>query len=88
MKPCAGLITSKGGENCARYIMNCPSCGKTPVGPGLSAGKKAKCPACGQIMIVPEVVQEAEDIWTQPAPEPSTPFSPQPSAGSCTELAR
>ncbi len=60
--------------------MNCPSCGKTLSAPDTAAGKKAKCPSCGQIMVVPEVVHDAEDIYA-PAPEPSTPFSPHPSAG-------
>jgi hypothetical protein len=31
-------------------------------------------------MIVPEAVHDAEELYTPP-PEPSTPFSPQPSAG-------
>jgi predicted RNA-binding Zn-ribbon protein involved in translation (DUF1610 family) len=59
--------------------MNCPSCNKTLSAPDTAAGKKAKCPACGQIMTVPEVIQEAEEFS---APQPSTPFSPQPPAGS------
>jgi predicted RNA-binding Zn-ribbon protein involved in translation (DUF1610 family) len=61
--------------------MNCPSCGKTLSAPDTAAGKQAKCPACGQIMVVPEIVHEAEDIYA-PEPEPSTPFSSQPPAGS------
>ncbi len=60
--------------------MNCPSCGKTLSAPDTAAGKKAKCPSCGQIMVVPEAVHDAEELY-RPAPEPSTPFSPQPSAG-------
>ena len=35
--------------------MNCASCGKTLSAPDTAAGKKAKCPSCGQIMVVPEV---------------------------------
>lgn len=42
--------------------MNCPSCNKTLSAPDSSSGKKAKCPACGQIMTVPEVVREAEAV--------------------------
>lgn len=61
--------------------MNCPACGKTLSAPDTAAGKKAKCPSCGQIMIVPDVVHEAEDIYASP-PEPFTPYSPQPPAGS------
>jgi len=60
--------------------MSCPSCGKTLSAPDGAAGKRAKCPACGQIMIVPEVVRDAEE-FSAPSPQPSTPFSPQPSAG-------
>jgi predicted RNA-binding Zn-ribbon protein involved in translation (DUF1610 family) len=61
--------------------MNCPSCGKNLSAPDTAAGKKAKCPSCGQIMIVPEVVHEAEEFGS-PEPQPSTPSSPQPAAGS------
>jgi len=46
--------------------------------PETAAGKKAKCPTCGQIMTVPEAVQDAEEIGASP----STPFSPLPSAES------
>ena len=61
--------------------MNCPSCGKNLSAPDTAAGKKAKCPACGQIMVVPEVVHDAEEFGSPP-PQPSTPYSPQPPAGS------
>ncbi len=60
--------------------MNCPSCGKTLSAPDAAAGKKAKCPTCGQVMTVPAVVLKAENV-SAPAPAPSTPVSPQPSAG-------
>ena len=59
--------------------MNCPSCNTLLSAPETAAGKRAKCLECGQIMIVPEVVQEAEDIYA-PVPGPSSPFSPPPSA--------
>jgi predicted RNA-binding Zn-ribbon protein involved in translation (DUF1610 family) len=49
--------------------MNCPSCAKALTAPENAAGKKAKCPACGQIMIVPEVVFAAEEFG-DPGPEP------------------
>ena len=38
----------------------CPSCGKTLKAPASAAGKKAKCPACNAIMVVPEKILEAE----------------------------
>ncbi len=59
--------------------MNCPSCSKLLAAPDTAAGKRAKCPSCGQIMIVPEVVHDAEEFGSPPL-EPSTPFSPLPSA--------
>ena len=61
--------------------MNCPSCNKTLSAPDTAAGKNAKCPVCGQIMTVPETIHEAEEFGA-PTPEPSTPSSAQPSAGS------
>ena len=35
---------------------------RTLSAPDTAAGKKAKCPACGQIMVVPEAVHEAEEL--------------------------
>ena len=56
--------------------MNCPSCNKTLSAPDNAAGKKAKCPTCGTVMIVPEVVHDAEEFGTtgpEPAPSESNP---------------
>lgn len=58
--------------------MSCPSCGKTLAAPDSAAGKRAKCPACSQVMIVPAAPQ-AEGSGPPPQP-PSTPFTP-PSSG-------
>ena len=57
------------------------SCGKTLTAPDAAAGKKAKCPACGQIVPVPavvqEVVQEAEAIGVE-AQDRQTPLRRPP----------
>ena len=36
------------------------SCGKTLTAPDAAAGKRAKCPGCGQVITIPAPVQEAE----------------------------
>jgi predicted RNA-binding Zn-ribbon protein involved in translation (DUF1610 family) len=58
--------------------MTCTSCGKALSAPESAAGKRAKCPACGEIMIVPAPVLDAEPIDIA-APQPSSPWEPQPS---------
>lgn len=40
----------------------CPKCGKKLNAPDTASGKRAKCPACGQIMQIPEIVHEAEEV--------------------------
>jgi len=52
--------------------MSCPSCGKTLSAPDTAVGKKAKCPVCGIVMIVPTDVFEAEELGItslDPAPQ-------------------
>ncbi len=51
--------------------MSCPSCGKTLAAPDTAAGKRAKCPACSQIMIIPAEGIGAE-VFSTPPPPPST----------------
>ena len=46
-----------------------------------AVGKRAKCPACGQIMIVPGAAQAAEQFGSPPTEAPAGPYSPQPAAG-------
>jgi predicted RNA-binding Zn-ribbon protein involved in translation (DUF1610 family) len=60
--------------------MTCASCGKTLSAPDTAAGKKAKCPSCGQIMLVPEAVHEAEDVYASSA-DPYA-VSSEPAAGA------
>jgi predicted RNA-binding Zn-ribbon protein involved in translation (DUF1610 family) len=40
--------------------VTCSSCGKTLNAPDDAAGKRAKCPGCGNVITVPSAVQEAE----------------------------
>jgi len=66
--------------------MSCLSCGKTLSAPDNAAGKKAKCPFCGEIMTVPETVLDAEAVGVGVA-GPSgglgqTTTPPSPAAGS------
>lgn len=46
--------------------LDCPSCGKRLNAPDSSAGKKAKCPACGTIVVVPDVIRDAEEVGAAP----------------------
>ena len=48
----------------------CPSCGKGLKAPDSAAGKRAKCPACGHAVTIPEVVQEAGEVIEQLAARP------------------
>ena len=45
----------------------CPACGKTLKAPASAAGKKAKCPACNAVMVVPEKILDAEELATSQA---------------------
>ncbi|MGO8749844.1 MAG: hypothetical protein ACLQNE_28195 [Thermoguttaceae bacterium] len=58
----------------------CPSCQKKLSAPDSAAGKKAKCPACGTIVVVPQIVQDAEEIGATEVPS-SGPAAAQPTAG-------
>lgn len=40
----------------------CPSCGKQLQAPDSAAGKRAKCPACGNVFAIPEPVHDAEEV--------------------------
>ena len=44
--------------------------------PETAAGKRAKCPSCGQIMIVPEPTRQAGEFGVMPSPP-----SPPPAGG-------
>jgi predicted RNA-binding Zn-ribbon protein involved in translation (DUF1610 family) len=49
------------------------SCGKTLTAPDTAAGKKAKCPSCGQVIVVPAAVQETEPVGIAAAGPPGVP---------------
>jgi DNA-directed RNA polymerase subunit RPC12/RpoP len=62
----------------------CSTCGKTLKAPASMAGKRAKCPGCGTIVTIPEVILDAEEVVEDyglqsplPAPGPltSSPFT-------------
>lgn len=53
--------------------MRCPSCNKTLSAPDSAAGKKAKCPTCATLMVVPEVIHNAEPGGIPDAPPPPLP---------------
>jgi predicted RNA-binding Zn-ribbon protein involved in translation (DUF1610 family) len=58
----------------------CPSCQKKLSAPDSAAGKKAKCPACGTIVVVPQIVHDAEEIGATEVPSSGPPVT-QPAAG-------
>jgi len=60
--------------------MSCPTCGKTLSAPDSSAGKRAKCPQCDQIMIIPAVAQDSETFAAPTAQQPP-PLDSQPASG-------
>ncbi len=69
-------------------IVACPSCHKKIKAPDSAAGKKAKCPSCGTVMMLPMPVQDAEVIrpnptWTPPS---SDPLSSLPGGGGLEDL--
>lgn len=65
-------------------IVACPSCQKKIKAPDSAAGKKAKCPSCGTVMVLPAPVQDAEPINRQ-APPPNDPLS-APAGGGISSL--
>lgn len=68
--------------------MRCPTCDKVLSAPESAVGKKAKCPACGTLMVVPETteqpavdeIQDAEEIGSpavgRGSPDPAHGFAP------------
>ncbi len=69
-------------------IVACPSCHKKIKAPDSAAGKKAKCPSCGTVMMLPAAVQDAEvvDQNMPPTPPANDPFSTLPSGGGLSDL--
>ena len=64
-------VTCKKSEEPMPIKMNCPSCNKTLSSPDSAAGKNAKCPACGTVMVVPTGVFDAgEPGAAGPPPAP------------------
>ena len=51
--------------------MNCPSCGKPLAAPDSAVGKRAKCPGCGQVMVVSAPAAEVDEIEVAPISEPA-----------------
>ncbi len=58
------------------------SCGKTLTAPDAAAGKRAKCPGCGQVITVPAPVQDAELVGAAAASDPYGIAEPVPAAAS------
>jgi hypothetical protein len=54
----------------------CPTCQKQLKAPASHAGKRAKCPGCGTIMSIPEIIHEAEEVPEEPLPPPPPPLTP------------
>ncbi len=60
--------------------VNCQECGKSLKAPDSLAGKKAKCPQCGNVVPIPAAVLDAEEV-DAPPPLPkkaSTTAKPRP----------
>jgi phage FluMu protein Com len=51
--------------------IRCPKCQKALKAPESQAGKRAKCPGCGTIISIPEIVHEAEEVPEEPALPPT-----------------
>jgi predicted RNA-binding Zn-ribbon protein involved in translation (DUF1610 family) len=60
------------------------SCGKTLTAPDAAAGKRAKCPGCGQVITVPAPIQEAELLGAAAAQDPYGVAEPSPAAASAS----
>ena len=58
-------------------IVACPNCRTKITAPDHAAGRKAKCPSCDAIMMLPAPVHDAEtfDHGLQSSPSPTDPFS-------------
>jgi len=69
-------------------LVACPSCHKKIKAPDSAAGKKAKCPSCGTIMMLPAAVQDAEVIDQDAplTPPSSDPFSTPLGGGGISDL--
>jgi hypothetical protein len=56
--------------------VKCGKCGKGLKAPDSMAGKKAKCPGCGSIVVVPQPMEEILDAEIiEPTPAPTTDLS-------------
>ena len=60
--------------------VRCPECGKRLQAPDSAAGKRAKCPNCSKVLVIPEPVYEAEEFAEEPAPVPAPTPTPTPAA--------
>jgi predicted RNA-binding Zn-ribbon protein involved in translation (DUF1610 family) len=47
----------------------CPTCGKKLKAPDSASGKRAKCPECGSVVEIPEIVFDAEEVTDEYALE-------------------
>jgi hypothetical protein len=52
---------------------DCPSCGKKVKAPDNMVGKKAQCPSCKSILVIPEPVYDAEEVQAESSPAPALP---------------
>jgi predicted RNA-binding Zn-ribbon protein involved in translation (DUF1610 family) len=55
-------------------LVKCASCGKSLSAPDAYAGKRVKCPGCGQVVLVPQAVPTAQQ---SPAAAPAPAGDPQ-----------
>jgi phage FluMu protein Com len=56
--------------------LNCPSCQKLLRVPDSAAGKKAKCPQCATIFVIPEPIRDAEEIGAEEISPPAPAAAP------------
>lgn len=45
--------------------VNCQECGRRLKAPDSAAGKRAKCPTCGAVVVVPEPIYDADEIMDE-----------------------
>ena len=66
--------------------VRCPECGKRLQAPDSAAGKRAKCPNCSKVLVIPEPVYEAEEFAEEPAPAPAPEPAPAPQPAGPRDL--
>ncbi len=51
------------------HVVVACSCGKKFKAPAEAAGKRAKCPACGQVLVIPAAAPDPQEVAPEPAGE-------------------